>query len=148
MKRLYVRGKLFHNSYISRRRNNINYLILLDFLSVHGHWTMILLQVVAEFLVWRLGENSFLPKVWCQVGVSCCNGSVRGFGKVTKGASRASSRCVAIFNTSHLQKLLWYWSRYNTSTTGSWNQSYPNGSTLTGNLEKVSKMYEAWGEKD
>ena len=132
--RLLVRRILFHYSYISRRSNNINYLILFDFLSVHSHWTMILLQVVAEFLVWRLGENSFLPEVWCQVGVSCCNGSVRGFGEVTKGASRASSRCVAIFNTSHLQKLLWYWSRYNASTTGSWNQSYPNGTTLTGNL--------------
>ena len=45
---------------------------------------MALGQVVAELLVWRLGEHGLLPQVGGQVGVGLGDGGVGGLGCKTE----------------------------------------------------------------
>ncbi len=55
-------------------------LILLDFLLLGTNGPMILDQVVCELLIGRLGEDSLLPQVGCQVGVGVGDSCIRSLG--------------------------------------------------------------------
>jgi len=96
--------------------------------------TVILGQEITMILVGRADEYSFSPQVGGQVGVGLGNGSISSLGEVTKGSSASTSSSVAIFNTSHLKKFLGYWSRHNSSTTGSRDQTDQTGATFTSHL--------------
>jgi len=111
-------------------------LVLLDFLFLSSHGLVRLRQVVAELLVGRLGEHSLLPQVWSQVGIGLGDGSVGGLGKVAESTGGATSRGVAIFNTSHLQELLGDGGRDDASTARSRDQTHPNGTALASDLAR------------
>ena len=54
-------------------------------LSLGSSGSVVFGQKVGKFLVWRLGENGFLPQIRGQVGVRLCNGSISCLGcKVLK----------------------------------------------------------------
>jgi len=111
-------------------------LVLLDFLFLGSHWLVSLCQVVAELLVWRLGEHSLLPQVGCQVGVGLGDSGVSGLGEIAESAGRATGRGVTILNTSHLQEFLGDRSRDNAGTAGGGDQTHPNRTTLAGDLAR------------
>ena len=51
---------------------------------------MVLHQVIAVFLVRRVGEDGFGPQVRGQVSIRLGDGGIGGLGKVTKGSSAAT----------------------------------------------------------
>ena len=57
-------------------------LVLFSFLllSLGSSGSVVFGQKVSKFLVWRLGENGFLPQIGGQVGVRLCNGSISCLG--------------------------------------------------------------------
>merc|ERR1719219_977146 len=111
-------------------------LILFHFLSLGRHGAMVLCQILGVFLVGRFGKDGFLPQVRSQVGVCLGNGSVGGLSEVAQGASGSSSRSVTVLDTSHLQKLLGNRSGHNTGTSGSRDESHPDGTTLASHLAR------------
>merc|ERR1719351_714354 len=76
---------------------------ILSAISGNSLAAVVLGQVVSEPLVWRLGEDCFLPQIWCQVAVGLSNGSVRCLGEVAQGSCLSTSASVTIVNTSHVQ---------------------------------------------
>merc|ERR1712168_675523 len=91
---------------------------------------VVLRQEVCELLVGRLGEDSLLPEVGCEVTVGLSNGGVGCLGKVSESSSGALCRGVAILNSSHLEELLGDGSRDDASSTRSGDQSHPNAAAL------------------
>lgn len=107
-----------------------------------GYRPMVLSQIISKLLVWSFTEWHLLPQVWRQISVGLCNGRVRSLCKVTQCTCWTSGRGVTVFNTRHVQQFLWYWSRYNASTT--WGRNETNGywttfsCDLQQNLKQVS----------
>jgi len=109
-------------------------LILFLLLSLESKGFVVLGEEVGVLLVGRLLEHGLLPQVGSEEGVGLGDGSISGLGEVAKGTSRATGRGVAILNTSHHQQLPGDGSRDDAGTTGCWDQSHPNGTTLSGHL--------------
>ncbi len=65
---------------LSKVKSYTRSLVLLDFLSLGSHGSVVLGQVVCELLVRRLGENCLLPQVRRQVCVGVCDGSIGCLG--------------------------------------------------------------------
>jgi len=95
---------------------------------------VVLFEVLGELLVWWGGENIFLPEVWGEEGVSRADSLESGLGEVSKGGGGAASRGVAIFKTSHLHKLLGDWTTNETSSSGSGDESYVDGTAFAVDL--------------
>ena len=95
---------------------------------------MVLGQEVSELLVWRLLEHCLLPQIGSKVGVCGSDCGIGSLSEVTKSTSGTLSRGVAIFNTSHLEQLLGNGSGDNASSTGGWDESHPDGATLSSHL--------------
>lgn len=116
---------------------------------------MVFRKEVSKFGVRCLGQRILFPQVRSQVSIRLSNGCVGCLGwkkkivlkelawifkkitKIAQSSSGAASRCVAIFNSSHLQKLLRNWSADNSSTTGCRNQSHLHGPALTSDLRNL-----------
>merc|ERR1719367_682106 len=109
-------------------------LVLLDLLFLSADRAVVLLQVVRVLLVRRLLEEGLLPQVRGKVGVGLGDGGVRGLGEVSKRASGALGRGVAILDTSHLQELLGDRGGHNTGSARRRDEPHPNGATLASHL--------------
>lgn len=97
---------------------------------------MVLAKIFSEFLVRSFLQRNILPEIWGQVRVCLCDGSVGSLGEITKSTSGSPCGCVAILDTRHLQKLLRYWSRHNSRSSGCGNQAHLDGSTLASHLAR------------
>lgn len=86
-----------------------------------------------------LGEWHFLPQVRCQESVGLGNGSISCLSEVTQCGGGAACLSVAIFDTSHLQKLLGNWSRDDAGTAWCWNELDENGAALASDLKMIRK---------
>ena len=95
---------------------------------------MVLGQVFSELLVWRLLEDGLLPQIRSQVGISGGDSSVGCLSEVAQSSGGSTSGGVTVVNTRHLEQLLGNWSRDNTSSTWSGDESHPDGATLAGHL--------------
>jgi len=109
-------------------------LVLLLLLSLESQRFVVLGEEVGVLLVGRLLEHGLLPQVGSEERVGLADGSIGSLGEVSKGSSGATSRGVAILNTSHHQQLLGDGGRNDASTTGGRDQSHPDGSALSGHL--------------
>merc|ERR1711982_16960 len=118
-----------------QEHNDIYYhcLVLFDFLSLNTHGSVVLGQVFSELLVWRL-EDGLLPQIRSQVGISGGDSSVGCLSEVAQSSGGSTSGGVTVVNTRHLEQLLGNWSRDDTSSTWSGDESHPDGATLAGHL--------------
>ena len=114
-------------------------LVLLDFLSLDATLLVVLGEVLGELLEWWDGELLFLPEIGGQEGVGRADGLESSLGEVSKGGGGAASGGVAIFKTRHLHKLLGDWTTDETSSSGSWDESDVDGTTLAVDLEGIIK---------
>lgn len=99
-----------------------------------SHDSVVLGQIVRELLVRRLPQCLIVPEIWGKVRVSLGDGCVRSLGEVTKGARRASGRCVAVLDTSHLQQFLGHGRGDDARASRRRNQAHLDGPTLAGNF--------------
>merc|ERR1711982_213615 len=120
-----------------QEHNDIYYhcLVLFDFLSLNTHGSVVLGQVFSELLVWRLLEDGLLPQIRSQVGISGGDSSVGCLSEVAQSSGGSTSGGVTVVNTRHLEQLLGNWSRDDTSSTWSGDESHPDGATLPVTLQ-------------
>ncbi len=110
-------------------------LVLLLLLSLVSEGLVVLGQEISVLLEGRLAEDSLGPQVRGKVGVGLADSGIGSLGEVTQSTGAALSAGVAVINTSHLQQLLGYGGGDDASTAGGGDQTHPNGTALTGDLE-------------
>uniref|UniRef100_H2Y9F8 Uncharacterized protein n=1 Tax=Ciona savignyi TaxID=51511 RepID=H2Y9F8_CIOSA len=115
------------------RECHLKRLVLFDFLLLNSTTGVVLLKVVSVLLVGRFGERLVAPKVGGQVAVGFRDRIEGGFG-CEESCSLASSRGVAIFQTSHTKQFLGDGRRDNSCTTWCWDQTHMDTATFTMNL--------------
>lgn len=93
-------------------------------------------QKVGVSFIRSLAEWHFLPQVWCQESVGLGDGRVCCLSEVTQCCGWATALSVAIFNTGHLQQLLWNWSRNDASSARSWDEFDQDWTALAGDLKR------------
>lgn len=91
-------------------------------------------KVISVLLVRRWHEVGWGPQVRSQETVGLGQGVVHSHCQVTSGTGVTSGGRVDVFNTSHVQQLLWDQRGDDTRTTRSWDQSAADGTALARDL--------------
>ncbi len=84
------------------------------------------------FLIGSLDQSGFLPQIGGQISISGSNGVEGSLDKVTHGLGMSSTGGKDVIDTGVLQYFLGDSSSYDTSSSGSGNQTHADGTAFTG----------------
>lgn len=93
-----------------------------------------LAKVLVVLNIWARLKLLLCPKIRGQVCVCTHNSLECSLSKVTQSSGLTGGRCVAVLNTSHVQKLLGGWCSNDTSTTWGWDEAHKGTTATTSGL--------------